>query len=121
MTLRRSPLSGSATVNDELPRQPKRRGMRWIPGGTFRMGAEHSYPEEAPVHRVTVSGFWMDEHTVTNAEFTAFVAATDYRTVAERPLNPAEYPGAQTELLKPGSSVFFMPTRQVNLHDICSR
>jgi formylglycine-generating enzyme len=95
--------------------------MRWLPGGTFRIGAEHSYPEEAPVHSVTVSGFWMDEYTVTNAEFTAFVAATDYRTVAERPLNPADYPGAQPELLKPGSSMFFMPTRQVNLHDICSR
>ena len=68
-----------------------------------------------------MSGFWMDEHTVTNTEFTAFVAATGYRTVAERPLNPADYPGTQLELLKPGSSVFFMPTRRVNLHDVCSR
>jgi formylglycine-generating enzyme required for sulfatase activity len=63
----------------------------------------------------------MDEHTITNTEFTAFVAATGHRTVAERPLNPADYPGTQLELLKPGSSVFFMPTRRVNLHDICSR
>ena len=24
--------------------------MRWIPGGTFRMGSEDFYPEERPVH-----------------------------------------------------------------------
>jgi formylglycine-generating enzyme required for sulfatase activity len=95
--------------------------MRWIPGGTFRMGAEQSYPEEAPVHSVTVGGFWMDEHTVTNAEFAAFVAATGYRTVAERPLDPAAYPGAQPELLLPGAAVFFMPPARVDLRDIGSR
>ena len=60
------------------------------------MGADGFYPEEAPVHTVTVSGFWMDEHTVTNAEFATFVAATGYRTVAERPLDPATYPGADS-------------------------
>jgi len=95
--------------------------MQWIPGGTFRMGANQSYPEEAPVHTVTVSGFWMDAHTVTNAEFTAFVQATGYRTVAERPLDPALYPGAQPDLLKPGSAVFFMPTDRVDMRDVHSR
>jgi len=96
-------------------------GMRWIPGGTFRMGADGSYPEEAPVHTVRVSGFWMDAHTVTNAEFAAFVQATSYRTLAERPLDPALYPGAEHALFKPGSAVFFMPTRTVDLQDIHSR
>ena len=43
------------------------RDMRWIPGGTFRMGSEDFYPEEGPVHEVTVDGFWMDEHQVTIA------------------------------------------------------
>jgi formylglycine-generating enzyme len=95
--------------------------MRWIPGGTFRMGAEQSYPEEAPVHTVTVSGFWMDEHTVTDAEFAVFVAATGYKTVAERPLDPAMYPGARPELLKPGAAVFFMPAGRVNMNNIRSR
>ena len=56
------------------------RGMRWIQGGTFRMGADDAYPEEAPARRVTVGGFWMDEHTVTNDEFAAFVDATGYHT-----------------------------------------
>ena len=28
--------------------------MVWVPGGTFTMGSNHHYPEEAPAHRVTV-------------------------------------------------------------------
>ncbi|MES1264874.1 MAG: SUMF1/EgtB/PvdO family nonheme iron enzyme, partial [Variovorax sp.] len=48
-------------------------GMLWIPGGTFRMGSDHHYPEEKPAHRVTVDGFWMDATPVTNAQFKAFV------------------------------------------------
>jgi len=94
---------------------PPRDGMRWIPGGTFRMGDDNAYPEEAPAHTATVSGFWIDEYVVTNADFAAFVTATGYRTVAERPLDPAAYPGADPGLLIPGSSVFFMPTRPANL------
>src|SRR6516165_11338290 len=54
-------------------------GMRWIPGGTFRMGEDGAYPEEAPAHNVKVSGFWIDEYAVTNADFAAFVKATGYR------------------------------------------
>ena len=73
------------------------------------------------MHTVTVSGFWMDTHTVTNAEFAKFVRATGYRTVAERPLDPALYPGAQPELLKPGSAVFVMPTGRVDMDDTHSR
>ena len=92
-----------------------------MPAGTFRMGADRFYPEEAPVHTVAVGGFWMDEHTVTNAEFAAFVEATGFRTVAERPLDPAAYPGAQPELLKPGSGVFFMPAGPVNMRHVGSR
>ena len=34
--------------------------MVWVPGGTFQMGSDKHYPEEAPAHRVTVDGFWMD-------------------------------------------------------------
>ena len=48
-------------------------GMIWIPGGTFRMGSDKHYPEEAPAHRVTVDGFWMDRHPVTNRQFREFV------------------------------------------------
>jgi sulfatase modifying factor 1 len=47
--------------------------MVWVTGGTFLMGSDHHYPEEAPAHKVTVDGFWIDRHTVTNAEFARFV------------------------------------------------
>ena len=80
--------------------------MMWIPGGTFRMGSEDFYPEERPVHEVAVDGFWMDPCTVTNAEFKRFVEATGYVTLAEKPANAADYPGAIPELLAPSSVVF---------------
>ena len=72
--------------------------MCWIPAATFRMGSDHHYPEEAPAHVVTVDGFWMDRFTVTNRQFDHFVRATGYATLAERPADPALYPGAQPEI-----------------------
>ena len=42
--------------------QAPAKNMAWIPGGTFLMGSDEFYPEERPVHPVTVDGFWMDEH-----------------------------------------------------------
>jgi formylglycine-generating enzyme required for sulfatase activity len=85
-------------------------GMRWIPGGVFAMGSDDFYPEERPVRRAEVAGFWIDEHPVTVAEFTRFVEETGHVTLAERPLDPADYPDADPELLVPGALVFH-PTR----------
>lgn len=101
------------------PGKPPNKEMVWIPGGTFTMGSDHHYPEEAPTQRVTVSGFWMDQHTVTNKQFQRFVKATRYVTVAERPPNPQDYPGALPKLLVPGSLVFQQPLHPVDLHS-CS-
>jgi formylglycine-generating enzyme len=92
--------------------------MRWVPGGTFRMGSDRHYPEERPAHRVTVGGFWMDEHVVTNDEFEQFINATAYVTLAERPPDPAMYPGADPTLLKPGSAVFRPASRPTDMRDI---
>jgi len=89
--------------------------MVWIPGGTFLMGSDHHYPEEAPTHRVSVGGLWMDRHTVTNAEFAHFVRKTGYLTVAEQAPDPADYPGAKPELLVPASTVFRQPPHRVDL------
>jgi formylglycine-generating enzyme required for sulfatase activity len=89
--------------------------MVWIPGGTFRMGSENHYAEEAPVHSVTVDGFWMDQFQVTNAQFAMFVRDTGYVTVAERPPDPELYPDAPAENLVPGSLVFKMTKGPVNL------
>ncbi len=88
--------------------------MVWIPGGTFLMGADE-FVDARPVHSVSVKGYWMDEHEVTNAEFARFVAATHYITTAERPLNPADYPSVPAEQLVPGSAVFTPPAQQVSL------
>jgi sulfatase modifying factor 1 len=89
----------------------------WIPGGTYLMGSDRFYPEERPVRRIEVDGFWIDRSPVTNARFERFVRETNYVTVAERAPNAAEYPGAIPELLVPGSLVF-RPTRgPVSLED----
>jgi formylglycine-generating enzyme required for sulfatase activity len=80
--------------------------MVWIPGGTFAMGSDRHYPEEAPVREVTVDGFWMDQHPVTNLEFTRFVKDTGHVTWAEQEPDPAHYPDAQEDMLFAGSIVF---------------
>ena len=93
-------------------------GMRWIPEGTFLMGSEEFYPEEAPVQPVWVDGFWVDETAVTAAQFRRFVSETGYVTVAERPLDPEQYRDADPELLVPGSLVFRMTGGPVPLDDV---
>jgi sulfatase modifying factor 1 len=95
----------------------KLEGMVHVEGGTFRMGSDRFYPEEAPVREVSVNSFWIDPRTVTNSEFSKFVRTTGYVTVAERPLNPAEYPGAPPENLVPGALVFHMTSGPVDLRD----
>lgn len=94
---------GAATVPEHAPE-----GMLRIPGGAFLMGSDRHYPEERPAHRVRVGAFWMDATTVTNAQFARFVAETGHVTVAERPLDPALYPGARPDMLVPGALVFHM-------------
>src|SRR3990172_8594921 len=92
-------------------------GMRFIPGGTFAMGSDKHYPEEAPVHRVTVDGFWIDETPVTNAEFRKFVDETGHVTFAEIAPRAEDYPGALPHILKAGSLVFTPPAPPVDLKD----
>jgi formylglycine-generating enzyme required for sulfatase activity len=94
--------------------------MMWVPGGSFRMGSDDFYPEERPARRVGVDGFWMDSHPVTVAEFGQFVAATGYVTVAERPLDLAQYPQADPALMHPGSLVFSQPDGPVDLRDLAA-
>lgn len=93
-------------------------GMVWIEGGSFIMGENDERPEERPAHRVTLEGFWIDRHEVTNAEFAAFVTATGYVTVAERGIDPADYPGMPPELLQPGGMVFAEPAEVATREDV---
>ena len=94
------------------------RDMVWIPGGVFQMGSDRHYPEEAPVSQVRVDGFFIDPYLVTNRQFAAFVAATGYRTVAERELDRSAFPNVAPAMLRPGSMVFNPPRGPVDLRDV---
>ena len=102
--------------------------MVLIPAGTFEMGASDSrwaLPREFPKHKVHVDAFYMDVHEVTNAQFRAFVEATGYVTIAERPVDweelrkqlPPGTPKPPDEALQPGSMVFIQPAEVQNLMD----
>lgn len=101
---------GKPTTCGEIADVPVR-----IEGGTFIMGQEEVYAEEGPLRETNVDTFWIDPHEVANRQFAAFVAATGYVTVAERPVDPAFYsvPVEQipAQLLEPGSAVFTPPAR----------
>ena len=92
--------------------------MAWIPAATFAMGSEDFYPEERPVRRVQVDGFWIDERPVTVSDFRRFVKATGHVTVAERPPDPADFPDADPAQLVPGSLVFRRASGPVDLRDV---
>ena len=99
------------------PSAPPASNMVWIPGDTFVMGSNRHYREEAPSHRVTVSGFWMDKTPVTNAEFARFVDATGHVSFAEIAPKAEDYPGALPEMLQPGSLLFSRPKGPVDMRD----
>ena len=95
-------------------------GMVWISGATYTRGTPEKQdlphnPEERPVHKVTVGGFYIDIHEVTNAQFRKFVEATGYKTQAERGFTKEDFPKAPPEMLKPGSLVFAGPEDSVEL------
>ncbi len=111
------PNDARTTLADTTPApSPTPVGMVWIPGGEFSMGTDDptqmicggpdAMLDARPIHRVYVSGFWMDATEVTNEEFGRFAQATGYITVAERPLQKEDFPSAPPENLVPGSIVF---------------
>ncbi len=102
-------------------------GMVWIPGGEFRMGSNDplAWDDERPTHPVSVEGFWLDEHEVTNREFAEFVKATGYVTTAEKAPTVEEIlanspPGTAAPdpaVLVPASLVFTPPDHPVPLNN----
>jgi formylglycine-generating enzyme len=108
-------LADSIAISAESPsRHPD---MIAIPGGTFRMGSDKHYPEEAPAHRVTVDPFLIDRAPVTNRQFKNFVKATGHVTFAEIPPRAEDYPGALVHMLFAGSLVFSPPAHPVDLRN----
>ena len=102
-------------LDHDAPGSAPADGMIWVPGGTFLMGSDRHYAEEAPAHPVTVDGFWMDRCALTNAAFRRFVDATGYVTLAEQPPDPERYPDALPERMVPASSVFIRPKQRVDM------
>jgi formylglycine-generating enzyme len=124
--------SGGAVFGPTVPNTQPRptvapKGMVWIPGGEFSMGAQdapdmnmvgmQATRDSRPIHRVYVDGFFMDKTVVTNAQFAAFVKATGYVTIAEKTPTAEEFPGAPPENLYAGGVVFSPPSHAVGLDD----
>ena len=105
--------SESARQHTDQPAPP---GMVFIPAGTLHMGGDNDQADsdEYPKHKTDIQAFWMDETEVTNRQFQAFLAATGYVTVAERPISwediakdlPPNTPPPPDSLLQPGALVF---------------
>jgi formylglycine-generating enzyme len=118
---------GKNTTTNQ-PSGPAPDGMVWIDGGEYTRGSvsDNAYPSEGPIHQVQVSGFWMDETEVTNAQFRQFVKETGYVTVAERPVDwevlkttvPPGTPKPDDTDLLPGSLVFTPPNGAVPLDNM---
>ena len=116
-----TPSAHSASCDAPLPPRPGTTdGMVLIEGGTFTMGSEkrRNRPEEGPLRTATVGKFHIDRHEVTNAQFAAFVAATGYRTIAERGLSAEAYPEIPEYFRRPGAMVFSPPRQVANLDDV---
>jgi formylglycine-generating enzyme len=91
--------------------------VQFIPGGTYRMGSDRHYPEEAPTRQVAVSDFWIDRTPVTNRQFRKFIKETGHVTLAELPPDAKDYPRALPHMLKAGSLIFAPPRGPVDLRD----
>ncbi|QHT71864.1 formylglycine-generating enzyme family protein [Rhodocytophaga rosea] len=121
--------NSKATIEtvSEVSEEMATTGMVLIPAGTFQMGADNqeSRKDEFPKHKVSVEGFWMDTHEVTNAQFAAFVKATGYVSTAERKPDweeikkqlPPGTPKPSDDVLVASSLVFSAPVQQVALND----
>ena len=105
-------------IDATIREKPSHHDMVFIPGGTFRMGSDRHYPEEAPVHRVTVDAV-LDRSNAGHQPRVppASLTRRAYVTVAEIAPDPKDYPGALPHMLKPGSLVFTPPRRPVDLSD----
>lgn len=101
--------------------------MALIPGGEFTMGSSNAEgrADEYPTHQVKIEPFYLDITEVTNQEFAEFVKLTNYKTVAEKPVDweelkkqlPENTEKPADSLLAPSSLVFKPSIQEVNLAD----
>lgn len=101
--------------------------MVFIPAGEFMMGSsdEEGREDEYPAHDIKLSGYWIDVHEVTNAQFKKFTEATGYITTAEKAPDwnelkkqlPEGTPKPADSLLVASSLVFTPPNHPVPLNN----
>jgi formylglycine-generating enzyme len=117
----------SIDTNKTSVEKTSHEGMVWINAGEFLMGSsdQDGAADEFPRHKVKLSGFWMDEAEVTNAQFRNFVEATGYVTTAEKAIDweemkkqvPPGTPKPPDSLLAASSLVFHCSQHVVSLND----
>ena len=112
------PKYGSQPATTQASTSSDTKDMVWIPAGTVWMGSDSGPTDETPSHQVTLDGFWMDKTEVTNEKFDEFVRATKYVTVAERKLDPKDFPNVDPSMLVPGSIVFAPPAQAMSSDDL---
>ena len=120
--------SAVSTTSQAKSTEVNKEGMVLIPGGAFSMGGDddQAWRDEYPKHEVVIDSFWMDVHEVTNAQFAAFVEATDYVTTAEKAVDweeikkelPPGTPKPDDSQLAPASLVFVPTDKPVSLRDV---
>jgi len=119
-----------SSCQGDIPTQftlEKKDGMILIPSGTLHMGGDNDQASanEFPKHDVIINSFWMDETEVTNTQFQKFVEATNYKTIAERPVNweeikstlPPNSPKPPDSVLQAGALVFKQTTQRIPLNN----
>jgi formylglycine-generating enzyme required for sulfatase activity len=121
--IKASPNAAASNPDEPSGDQARRQAppaMVWIPGGTFLMGTndKESFPNERPAHLVQVQGFWIDEHDVTNVEFSKFVEATGYVTTAERKVDWEDFRDSGEDGFVGTSPVGSFPANGYGLYDM---
>lgn len=123
-----APVVSGESLSEGEAANDKHQGMKFIPAGTFLMGAsdKEGRSDEYPARQKKMKGFWIDQTEVTNAQFAAFVKATGYVTMAERKPDweelkkqlPPGTPKPAEELLQAASLTFSQPKKRVNINDV---
>ena len=103
-----------------------KQNMVLIPQAFFQMGnaSSDAFKEEQPVHKVKLSGFYLDKTEVSNKDFMVFVKSTGYVTTAEKDLNweelknsfPPDTRKPDYSMLKAASLVFYPNPNAYDLH-----
>lgn len=117
----------SAYVSIQFNGDTSTKGMVFIPGGIFDMGADNNEAsaDEYPKHKVQLTGFYIDITEVTNAQFEKFVTETGYITTAEKKPDwnelkktlPPETPQPHDSVLVAASLVFRSSDKPIDLND----